>query len=122
VKLAEGEMSKKEGRDKKAKQERTRRKTLSKLWLVGIVLGGSLLLGSIFFFGQGEPWGLPAIPRNPRPETLSPLLFTGQVARVYRIAQEVPELLERMPCYCGCYVNPGHRNNLDCYTDRHGAG
>jgi hypothetical protein len=115
-------MSKKKGSDKKGRQESSRRKTLSKLWLVGIVLGGSLLLGSIFFFGQGEPWGLPAIPHSPRPATLSPVLFTGQVARAYQIAQEVPELLERIPCYCGCYVNPGHRNNLDCYTDRHGAG
>ena len=24
-----------------------------------------------------------------------------------------------MPCYCGCYVGNGHRNNLDCYVDRH---
>lgn len=115
-------MSKKGRRDKRAKQEKPRSKKSSRLWLAGIALGGLLLLGVIFFLGKSEPWGLPAIPRNPRPATLSPLLFTGQVARVYRIAQEVPELLERMPCYCGCYVNPGHRNNLDCYTDRHGAG
>jgi len=81
-----------------------------------------LLFGLIFFLPKNEPWALPAIPRNPRPQTLSPLLFSGQVARAYQIAQEVPELLQRMPCYCGCYVNPGHRNNLDCYTDRHSAG
>ena len=91
-------------------------------WLVGIVLGGVLLSLVFFFLPKSEPWGLPAIPHNPRPETLSPLHFTGEVARAYRIAQEVPELLERMPCYCGCYVNPGHRNNLDCYTDRHAIG
>ena len=91
--------------------------------MIGIVvLGATLITVVIFFLPKSEPWGLPAIPRSPRPATLPPELFTGQVAKVYRIAQEVPELLERMPCYCGCYVNPGHRNNLDCYTDRHGAG
>lgn len=90
--------------------------------LLGIVLGGGVLFTLFFLFPKSEPWGLPTIPRNPRPETLSPLLFTGQVARAYKIAQEVPELLERMPCYCGCYVNPGHGNNLDCYADRHAVG
>lgn len=115
-------MSKKGRRDKRAKQEKPSSKKSSKLWLAGIALGGFFLFGVIFFLVKAEPWGLPAIPRNPRFATLSPLLFTGQVARAYQIAQEVPELLERMPCYCGCYVNPGHRNNLDCYTDRHSAG
>jgi len=91
-------------------------------WLVGIALGGGVLVALFFFLPKSEPWGLPAIPRSPRPATLSPELFTGQVAKVYRIAREAPELLERMPSYCGCYVNPGHRNNLDCYTDRHSVG
>ncbi len=111
----------------KRKEERnpkiiTKRKML-RLWPLGIsILGVALVIGFIFWFPSAEPWGLPAIPANPRPAALSPTLFTGEAARAYQIAQEVPELLERMPCYCGCYVNPGHRNNLDCYTDRHGAG
>jgi len=115
-------MGKKHRRDRKQKGEKPGGKRSPKLWLVGILFGGVLLFGSIFFLPKNEPWALPAIPRNPRPQTLSPLLFSGQVARAYQIAQEVPELLQRMPCYCGCYVNPGHRNNLDCYTDRHSAG
>jgi hypothetical protein len=28
--------------------------------------------------------------------------------------------LERLPCYCGCYLTAGHQNNLDCFRDRHG--
>ncbi len=115
-------MGKKGRRDRKQNREKIKTKTFAKLWLVGIALAGSLLFGLIFFFPKSEPWGLPAIPGNPRPETLSPLRFTGQVATAYQIAREVPELLERMPCYCGCYVKPGHRNNLDCYTDRHAVG
>jgi hypothetical protein len=60
-----------------------------------------------------------ATPRRPRPATPSPALFTGKLAETYRIAKEVPELLEQMPCYCGCGRMAGHQNNLDCYADRH---
>lgn len=116
-------MSKKGRRDRRGNGQTPESKKSSIFWGIGVlIVAGSLIVGLFFLFPKGEPWGLPAIPRNPRPETLSPSLFTGQVAEAYRIAQEVPELLERMPCYCGCYVNPGHRNNLDCYTDRHAVG
>ena len=119
----EEQMSKKGRRDRNEKAAKLPGRKASKIWKITIVLlGASLVVALFLFFPKSEPWGLPAIPRNPRPATLSPELFTGQVAKVYRIAQEVPELLERMPCYCGCYVNPGHQNNLDCYTDRHSVG
>jgi len=65
---------------------------------------------------------LPAIPRRPRPTTLSPALFEGKTARAYQVAQEVPELIERMSCYCGCNKSHNHQNNLDCYVDRHAFG
>jgi hypothetical protein len=116
-------MSKKERRDRRDKGRKPQSRKSSTFWGIGVlIIGVSLVVGLLFFFTRSEPWGLPAIPRNPRPETLSPELFTGQVAKVYRIAQEVPELLERMPCYCGCYVSDQHQNNLDCYTDRHSVG
>lgn len=116
-------MSKKERSDKKEKPAKAFVKRRWGVWkLIAAALATSLVIALFWIFAGSEPWGLPATPRNPRPATLSPLLFTGEAAKAYRIAQEVPELLEQMPCYCGCYVNPGHRNNLDCYTDRHGAG
>ncbi len=64
----------------------------------------------------------PAIPRVPRPATLSPVLFTGYAAKGYQVAKEGPEVLERVMCYCGCDRNPGHQNNLDSFADDHGAG
>ena len=65
---------------------------------------------------------LPATPRNPRPPTLDPGFFPDpQVAAAYQIARAIPEVLEFLPCYCGCYQSAGHRNNLDCYVDNHGA-
>jgi len=68
------------------------------------------------------PETLPAVPRAQRPATLDPELFTGEVAEAYRVARDRPELLEQMPCYCGCYVTQGHQNLLDCFRDRHPEG
>lgn len=62
---------------------------------------------------------LPALPRERQPVTLDPVLFSGDVAEAYRIAKQRPELLERMPCYCGCYWKQGHQNSLDCFASRH---
>ncbi len=119
----EESMSKRAKRNRKAQRETVGRRKHSKLWPIGIVaLAAGLVIAVVFFFPKSEPWGLPASPRSPRPATLSPELFSGRVAQVYRIAKEAPELVEQMPCYCGCYVNPGHQNNLDCYTDRHSVG
>ena len=64
---------------------------------------------------------LPAIPRRPRPTTLPAEQFSDPSTRKsYEIARGNPELLEQMPCYCGCYANPGHTSNLDCFVDKHG--
>ena len=65
---------------------------------------------------------LPAGPKTPRPATLSPNGFSDpEVSRSYQVAKDIPEVLEHMACYCGCYGSSGHRNNLDCFTDNHGA-
>ena len=73
--------------------------------------------------GDGDPvrGAKPAIPRVPRPATLSPVLFTGYAAKGYQVAKEIPEVLEHVMCYCGCDRNPGHQNNLDCFADEHGV-
>ena len=41
------------------------------------------------------------------------------VREAYMFAQERSELLEQLPCYCGC-VHMGHRHNRDCYIDDKG--
>lgn len=64
---------------------------------------------------------LPATPRKPRPFTLPPDLFNEPEVRLaYQAAKEVPEVLETVACYCGCFRDAGHRNNLDCFKDNHG--
>lgn len=36
------------------------------------------------------------------------------VQEAYRFAIANPEVLSRLPCYCGC-GNIGHKSNLDCF-------
>ena len=65
------------------------------------------------------PEPLPAVPRLHRAPTLDPALFAGEVAEAYEVARDRPELLEQLPCYCGCYETQGHQNLLDCFRDWH---
>lgn len=42
------------------------------------------------------------------------------VRQAYQFALANPEILEQVPCYCGCNAI-GHTSNLDCYVDDVGA-
>jgi Protein of unknown function with PCYCGC motif len=53
--------------------------------------------------------------------TLNPLRFVGLVRQAYIVAQQRPELLNQLHCYCGCDREYGHRSLLDCYRDGHGS-
>jgi len=60
--------------------------------------------------------------RREKKPVLSPALFVGQTARAYRIAQEIPDVLDQLYCYCECDKHLGHKSLLSCFTDDHGAG
>ena len=54
---------------------------------------------------------------------LSPTLFDDPETRAaYQVAKDIPEVLEQLPCFCGCMTSFGHKNNLFCFKDQHGAG
>jgi hypothetical protein len=38
------------------------------------------------------------------------------VQEAYRFAIANPEILAKLPCYCGC-GNMGHMSNLDCFAE-----
>jgi hypothetical protein len=55
-------------------------------------------------------------------EVLSPTIFDDEKTRAaYQVAKDIPEVLEQLPCFCGCMSGFGHKNNLFCFKDRHGA-
>ncbi len=39
------------------------------------------------------------------------------IRMVYQIAGQSTEVLEWMPCYCGCGESAGHKNNLNCFIE-----
>lgn len=39
------------------------------------------------------------------------------VADTYKMAMEHSEVLDHMPCYCGCFESSGHESNTHCFLD-----
>ncbi len=58
-------------------------------------------------------------------EILSPDIFASKpyIARTYEIANEIPQVLDKLFCYCYCSMNPKfkHKSLLTCYTDNHAS-
>lgn len=56
-------------------------------------------------------------------DVLSPTIFSDAKARAaYQVAKDIPDVLEQLPCFCGCMTSFGHKNNLFCFKDQHGSG
>lgn len=53
--------------------------------------------------------------------TLSPSYFVGPAKESYRIAQEIPEVIDGIYCYCHCKKNFNHKSLLTCHVDQHSA-
>lgn len=39
-----------------------------------------------------------------------------EIATIYAATPHFKEVLESMPCYCGCGESAGHKNNYDCFV------
>jgi len=48
---------------------------------------------------------LPTFLQKAKPETVE----------AYRLAAKVTDVLDFIPCYCGCGVHAGHKNNKECF-------
>ena len=42
----------------------------------------------------------------------------NETKEAYQFAVDHPEVLNYMPCYCGCYEEDGHTSNTNCFVDR----
>jgi len=115
----------------KQKQTAPAPKKRSRYPLLAMIAGGILVLGGVFFLYQGEKPSAqsPELTevkkanfnlRENRP-TLSPEQFSGKVKKAYTIARMIPEVLDRLYCYCRCRENFGHKSLLSCYVDTHAS-
>lgn len=46
-----------------------------------------------------------------------PSFVSSDIQDAYQFAVAHPEVLQYVPCYCGCGMHSGHRSNLNCYID-----
>lgn len=55
--------------------------------------------------------------------TLPPSTFSGRAEAAYRIAAEIPAVIDKLHCFCECKENPNfkHKTLLTCYVDDHAA-
>ena len=114
-----------------SKQKASSREKRSSFPLIAVAVGAGLLIAGIYFFYQGdarkaetpEPPALKKekISLRERRATLSPDLFTGRIWKAYRIAREIPEVLDGLYCYCRCRENFGHKSLLSCFVDKHAS-
>lgn len=72
---------------------------------------------------QTDPSDQPSAELSKSAGVLSPTLFDDEKTRAaYQTAKDIPEVLEQLPCFCGCMSSYGHKNNLFCFKDQHGSG
>lgn len=55
------------------------------------------------------------------PATLAPAKFFGKAKQAYIVAQQIPETLAQLPCYCHCDQGFGHKSLHTCFVDDHAA-
>ncbi len=113
------------------KQIAPRPKKSAKFTFIALAVGvGLVLTGGFFLYQKKEPL-------KPSPErtqlkkenvrlretgvTLSPKRFRGRVYSAYQVARQIPEVLDRLYCYCRCRENSGHKNLLSCYVGLHAS-
>jgi len=69
--------------------------------------------------GQGARWGdgLTALYARPDRDEWPEVFYQqdSEVQAMYRYAVANREVLQWMPCFCGC-VDGGHTSNYDCYV------
>jgi hypothetical protein len=65
--------------------------------------------------------GLPAMARRETRPPIDPARFVGKARTAHQVARDIPDVLDRLYCYCECDKHLGHRSLLSCYTDGHAA-
>ena len=87
----------------------------------GAVQSDTLPDGSAWAVGMLRPDGLRLIVsgRDNAGAVLEPQQFEREEVRHgYSIAQQIPALLNKLYCWCGCENRGEHRSNLQCFEDK----
>lgn len=84
-----------------------------------------LISWSAFFSTTGTQAGpavqAPVKEASERREVLDPGQYAGQVKAGYEAARQIPDIVDKLFCYCGCDLTDCHGSLLDCFTSDHGV-
>ena len=110
---------------KKSRKKNSSPKNKRKFALPGLALGILVFLTGVYFSTKPAENVQPVAPATgflieTRP-VLSSAFFTGKVAQAYRIAAEIPKVLDSQFCYCYCKQEKKHKTLLTCFTNKHGS-
>jgi hypothetical protein len=110
------------GKKPKVKHKESENGAVAKKINALLIVGAVVIAAGIVWYVLRDPV-MPERAALPKPNvtTMSPDQFSGRIRSSYEAAKEVPEVLAQLPCYCGCMMNSGHKNNLDCFRDNHGV-
>jgi len=99
-----------------------------KQWIVWVVAAAVVVLAFVMRRSPDVPEGLAPLalaPADTQWVTVDGIEFPAgmdtappEIVEAYVFAAKHPEVLEYMPCYCGC-ENPrfAHESNYDCFID-----
>ncbi len=96
-------------------RQRKRRRALPYV-LIGVILASAIGAFSLSMKGSADKSELPAFAK-----------INARTQAAYLYALENPQILEKVPCYCGCYVPVAmhggfeHRNNKNCFIKDDGS-
>jgi hypothetical protein len=82
------------------------------LWLILVLLIASALLAACSGGSEEEATGLKMASTDEMPAKVQEAPLTVQQA--YQFAVANPDLMQHIPCYCGCGAM-GHTSNYSCY-------
>lgn len=87
--------------------------------IAAVVVCISVVAGLVLSGGSGIDF--PRARGGEMRQTLSPNYFVGKAARAYDAARKIPEVLDKVYCYCKCQENHNHKSLRTCFVDAHGS-
>jgi hypothetical protein len=95
-------------------------------WITSIVLGAIAVLAFIISMtpkhGEEKGRSFHLVEKETR-TVLDPSKFIGRAQAAYAAAENYPEIMNEVFCYCYCNEPPFHHKTLlSCFVEKHGAG
>ncbi len=112
--------SKKSGAGKASAKNKKIKAASVSLGAVALAVAGFTLLSKKRRRTGGPPAPATGKLLETRP-VLSHKMFSGKAAVAYKMAAEIPKVIDSQFCYCYCKRDHGHKTLLTCFTNTHGS-